>query len=261
MQYSEAGCINKSSEGAIGQGVIKLPDDKTFFQELRTWLKTNKFIRMNDDGSNSDLTRILADRGRENQERRKRLRHTLEDMLLRAECYALGQHLQLSTSSLTVRFDEICEYVLENTYTKLGYLKVLQQEPLRELNAVLTVDDIAQMGMALDGEEGNPQAVRDVEQYVSLRTGGDDRLLVSDIIDRFAARPYGWPDGEILLILGRLAASGRISFHTSGPSMPLNEVFDYPQQQPQASRNLGTEKTPGRRCHTQTGPQPVPRVV
>lgn len=227
VQYSEAGCINKSSEGATGQGVIKLPDDKVFFQELRTWLKTNKFIRMNDDGSNSDLTRILADRGRENQERRKRLRHTLEDMLLRAECYALGQHLQLSTSSLIVRFDEICEYVLENTYTKLGYLKVLQQEPLRELSAVLTVDDIAQMGMALDGEEGNPQAVRDVEQYISLRTGGDDRLLVSDIIDRFAARPYGWPDGEILLILGRLAATGRISFHTSGPSMPLNEVFDY----------------------------------
>jgi len=227
VQYSEAGCINKSSEGATGQGVIKLPDDKTFFQELRTWLKTNKFIRMNDDGSNSDLTRILADRGRENQERRKRLRHTLEDMLLRAECYALGQHLQLSTSSLTVRFDEICEYVLENTYTKLGFLKVLQQEPLRELNAVLTVDDIGQMGMALDGEEGNPQAVREVEQFVSLRTGGDDRLLVSDIIGRFAGRPYGWPDGEILLILGRLAASGRISFHTSGPSMPLNEVFDY----------------------------------
>ena len=95
-QLKEAGCINKSSEGVAGQAVIKLPDDNTFFQELRTWLKTNKFIRLNDDGTNSDLTRILADRGRENQERRKRLRHTLEDMLLRAECYALGQHLKLS---------------------------------------------------------------------------------------------------------------------------------------------------------------------
>ncbi|HBC35650.1 MAG TPA: BREX system P-loop protein BrxC, partial [Marinobacter adhaerens] len=198
-QLTEAGCINKSSEGVAGQAVIKLPDDKTFFQELRTWLKTNKFIRLNDDGTNSDLTRILADRGRENQERRKRLRHTLEDMLLRAECYALGQHLKLSTSSLAVRFDEACEYLLENTYTKLGFLKVLQQDPMRELSAVLTVDDIGQMGMALDGEEGNPQAVKEVEQYITLRAGSNDRLLVSDIIDRFAARPYGWPDGEILL--------------------------------------------------------------
>src|SRR5690554_620691 len=226
-QLTEAGCINKSSEGVAGQAVIKLPDDKTFFQELRTWLKTNKFIRLNDDGTNTDLTRILADRGRENQERRKRLRHTLEDMLLRAECYALGQHLKLSSSSLTVRFDEACEYLLENTYTKLGFLKVLQQDPMRELSAVLTVDDIGQMGMALDGEEGNPQAVKEVEQYITLRAGSNDRLLVSDIIDRFAARPYGWPDAEILLILGRLAASGRISFHTGGPSMPLSEVFEY----------------------------------
>ena len=226
-QLTEAGCINKSSEGIAGQVLIKLPDDKTFFQELRTWLKTNKFIRLNDDGSNSDLTRILADRGRENQERRKRLRHILEDMLLRAECHALGQHMQLSSTSLVVRFDEACEYLLENTYTKLGFLKVLQQDPMRELSAVLTIDDIGQTALALDGEEGNPQAVKEVEQYITLRTGKDERLLVSDIIDRFAARPCGWPDGEILLILGRLAASGRISFHSSGPSMPLNEVFEY----------------------------------
>ena len=226
-QLTEAGCINKSSEGIAGQVLIKLPDDKTFFQELRTWLKTNKFIRLNDDGSNSDLTRILADRGRENQERRKRLRHILEDMLLQAECHALGQHMQLSSTSLVMRFDEACEYLLENTYTKLGFLKVLQQDPMRELSAVLTIDDIGQTALALDGEEGNPQAVKEVEQYITLRTGKDERLLVSDIIDRFAARPCGWPDGEILLILGRLAASGRISFHSSGPSMPLNEVFEY----------------------------------
>lgn len=226
-QLTEAGCINKSTEGAAGQVVIKLPDDKAFFQELRTWLRTNKFIRLNDDGSNPDLSRILADRGRENQERRKRLLHTLENMLLLAECYALGQHLKLSTSSLVVRFDEACEYLLENTFTKLGLLKVLQDEPMRELKAVLSANDIGQLGMALDGEDGNHQAVKEVEQYITLRTGGNDRLLVSDIIDRFTVRPYGWPEGEILLNLGRLAAAGRISFHTSGPSMPLIEVFEY----------------------------------
>ena len=191
-QLKEAGCINKSSEGVAGQAVIKLPDDNTFFQELRTWLKTNKFIRLNDDGTNSDLTRILADRGRENQERRKRLRHTLEDMLLRAECYALGQHLKLSSTSLAIRFDEACEYLLENTYTKLGFLKVLQDDPMRELKAVLTVDDIGQMGMELDGEEGNPQAVKEVEQYITLRAGSNDRLL-DDM-----APPPGRPSSRLL---------------------------------------------------------------
>lgn len=224
-QYTEAGCINKSAE-RNGQGLIKLGDDKEFFNELRTWLKTNKFIRLNDDGSNADLTRILADRGRENQERRKRLRATLENRLLEADCYALGQHLQLGGSSLNARIDEICEYLLENTYTKLGFLENLQQDPMRELSAVLSVDDISQMGLSLDGEEGNPKAVKEVEQYINLRADSNERLLVSDIVTRFEARPYGWPVAEILLILGRLAAAGRISFNIDGGPLPLNEAFE-----------------------------------
>lgn len=224
--YNDAGCINKSSEAPAGMAVLKLPDDKDFFRELRTWLKTNKYIRLNDDGSQPELTRILSDRGRENQERKKRLRLTLDDMLLKAEIYALGQHLKPGSNNLQTKFDEVCQYVLENTYTKLGYIRVFQNDTERELHAVLHTDDIGQIGLTLNGEEGNPQAVKEIEQFISLSASGNDRLLVSDIVDRFNKRPFGWPDGEVLLILGRLAAAGRISFHSGGPSLPLPEVFD-----------------------------------
>jgi len=224
-QFTEAGCINKSADSE-GQVLIKLGDDKAFFAELRTWLKTNKFIRLNDDGSQADITRILADRGRENQERKKRLRARMEDMLLKAEVYALGQHLSLSTTNALTKLDEACRYLLENTYTKLSYIQVYQQDPWRELNAVLTVDDIGQMGLTLDGEEGNPKATKDVEQYVSLRASGTERILLSDIVDRFAKRPYGWPDPEILLIVGRLAASGRISFQLGGGTLPVKDALE-----------------------------------
>ena len=39
----------------------------------------------------------------------------VEEMLLDAESYALGQHLQLSSSSPTTKLDEACRYLLENT--------------------------------------------------------------------------------------------------------------------------------------------------
>lgn len=224
-QYSEAGCINRSSEGE-GQVLIKLGDDKQFFNELRIWLKTNKFIRLNDDGTQADITRILADRGRENQERKKRLRSRLEDMLLAGHAYALGQHLSLSASNVLTKLDEACRYLLENTYTKLGYIKVYQQDPWRELSAVLKVDDIGQMGLTLDGEEGNPKASHDVEQYIGLRATGTERILLSDVVDRFTKRPYGWSDAEILLIVGRLAAAGRISFQLGGGTLPVRDAFE-----------------------------------
>ena len=221
--YTEAFCIGKSAEGQV---LFKLADDKQFFNELRTWLKTNKFIRLNDDGTQSDITRILADRGRENQERKKRLRARLEDMLLDAQCYALGQHLQLSSSSLVTRLDEACRYLLENTYTKLSYLQRYQQDAWRELSAVLTVDDVGQLGLSLDGEQGNPKAVKEVEEYISLRATGTERILVSDLVDRFAKRPYGWPDAEILLLVGQIAAMGRISLQLNGGTLQLSEAFE-----------------------------------
>lgn len=225
--YSEAGCINKSNEAPAGMTVFKLPDSKDFFTELRTWLKTNKFIRLNDDGSQPELSKILAERGRENQERKKRLRLLLDELAERAEVYAQGQHLKLNSNNIVSKFDEACQYLLENTFTKLGYLRVLQQEPERELHTILHANDIGQLGLTLDGDEGNPQAIKEVEQFISLRASGNERLLVADIIERFSKRPYGWPDGEILLVLGRLAASSRISFHAAGPSIPLQNAFEF----------------------------------
>ncbi|UDY19654.1 hypothetical protein NLHDIDDJ_01296 [Acinetobacter baumannii] len=238
--YTEAFCIGKSAE-AEGQVLFKLADDKQFFNELRTWLKTNKFIRLNDDGTQSDISRILADRGRENQERKKRLRARVEEMLLDAESYALGQHLQLSSSSPTTKLDEACRYLLENTYTKLSYLQVYQQNAWRELNAVLSVDDMAQLGLSLNGEQSNPKAMQDVEQYISLRATGTERILVLDVVDRFVKRPYGWPDAEILLLVGQLAAMGRISLQLNGGTLQLKDAFE-PLQNSRRRRDVSIIK-------------------
>jgi len=232
--YSEAGCITRSGDDR-GKALIKLPDDKDFFTELRTWLRTNKFIRLNDDAGQPELSRILADRGRENQERKKRLRLKLEELMMRADVYALGQHLKPVTSNPANQFDEACQYLLENTYNKLTYLRVLQKDPMRELHAILHTDDITQLGLTLDGEEGNPQAVKEVDQFITLKTTGDSTLMITDIINQFTKRPYGWPDIEILLILARLAVAGRITFHTAGPSLHLPDVFELLQNSRQRS--------------------------
>ncbi len=224
-QYSNAGCISKSGEGE-GIALLKLPDDKDFFTELRIWLKTNKYIRLNDDRSQPDIDRILKNRGQENQERKKQLCASLEEMLAAADIYSLGQHLNITPANLEARFNEAYKYLLENTYTKLAYLKVLQKDPYRELSAVLTADDIAQLGLSLDGEGGNPQATKELDQFVTLKTSGTERTLVSDIVERFSKHPYGWPDAEILLIVGRLAAAGKISFQAGGGTLAVKDAYE-----------------------------------
>jgi hypothetical protein len=223
VQLSEAGCIHKSGDNG-GQVLIKLPDDKRFTDELRTLLKTDKFIRLNLSANDHSVERILADRGRENQERKKRLRVRLEEMLLEADVYALGQKLDLNRNQLNTRLDEACRYLLENTYNKLSQLTALSPEPMRELQAVLTADDLGIQNLNLDGEEGNPQAVKEVEQYIILH--GGEPVPLTPLIERFSNRPFGWPEGETLLILGRLHAAGRLTFHTAGPALSGKEAFE-----------------------------------
>lgn len=224
--YTDAKCITYSAEGA-GQVLFKLGDDLQFFNELRTSLRTEKYNKINNDGSQPDIAKILSERMRENNERKKRLRARLEQMLLEADCYVLGRLQQLKSTGVAARVDEACAYLLENTYTKLDYLQNYQENPLRELKAVLSSDDIAQIGMKLDGSQPNAKAMQEIEQYISLRATGTPRIYVYEILDHFMKLPFGWPENEILLILAQIAVSGRITFEQgTGTSMPNKDVFE-----------------------------------
>ncbi|MCK5893414.1 MAG: hypothetical protein KAG53_03155 [Endozoicomonadaceae bacterium] len=81
------------------------------------------------------------------------------------------------------------------------------------------------MGLSLDGEEGNPKATKELEQFIELK--GTERILLSDVVERFAKRPYGWADTEILLIVGRLAAAGRISLQFGGGTLAVRDTLEH----------------------------------
>ena len=58
-------------------------------------------------------------------------------MLAEADYYAAGQQLKLKATSPLAALNEALEYLVKNTFTKMGYLKVLCQEPLKEIQAIL----------------------------------------------------------------------------------------------------------------------------
>ena len=120
----------KSLSTLSGGSATVIPFVLQFFNELRTSLRTEKYNKINNDGSQPDIAKILSERMRENNERKKRLRARLEQMLLEADCYVLGRLQQLKSTGVAARVDEACAYLLENTYTKLDYLQNYQENPL-----------------------------------------------------------------------------------------------------------------------------------
>lgn len=236
QMYSEAWCIGKSADGN-GSALFKLPDDPKFFEETRTWLKTQEYIRRNSDESQPEVASILAERARENQQRKQRIAAALEQLLISSDAYACGQALGGQSNNIQTKVNDACQYLLENTFTKLSYLTVFAENTAREIAAVLSADDVGQVSMDMDEELGNPRATTELDQYISLRSGDNDRVLITDILDRFSKRPYGWPEGEILLIVARLASAGKISLQRGGGTLLPRDAIE-PLQNTRSRREI-----------------------
>src|SRR5207247_3995885 len=99
-------------------------------RELRTHLQTEKYVKHKNDGTLPESAkRILRGISEDNQERRARLVTLLGQMLATADYYGAGQPLKLKATTPLAALDEALEYLVQNTFTKMGYLKHLCQEP------------------------------------------------------------------------------------------------------------------------------------
>lgn len=225
-QLSDAKCILRSSE-AGGRALIRMAEGERLDIELTLYLQIEKYIESpKASTAAASLKRILLDRKDENRERRTRILAQLSNMLLAGDFYALGQKPQIKATNPAALLDELLNYLIANTYTKLSYLKVRQADPIAEIKAILAADDIGQQGLQLNGEEGNPLAIKEVRDYLKLKASAE-RILLSDVVDRFTGIPWGWkPDWEVVLLVARLFMASEIKLVCEGVDLDPKSAVD-----------------------------------
>lgn len=216
---TEPKCIGRSAEGA-GRAILRMANDARVDVELRTYVQIEKYIASpKNDAASPSLKRILLDRKDENRERKARILAQLADLISRGDFYALGQKLSFKPLGPAVILDEALNYLVSNTYSKLGYIKVRQADPAAEIREVLSADTNSQQKMALDGEDGNALAITEMRQYLTV-AAGTSRVLLSDVVDRFTGAPWGWrPELETVLLIARLFMAGEIKLVMEGSDL------------------------------------------
>lgn len=214
-----AKCILRSSEGN-GRAIVRLGEGDRLDVELALYQQIEKYIvSPKADQATPSLKRILADRKEENRERRQRLVHQLSTLIAEGEFFALGQSVTIKAASPVKVLDDLLNYLITNTYSKLPYLKVRQLDPQAEIKAVLTADNLSRPELVLDGEEGNALAVKEMRDYLHL-AASQTRVLLSDVVDRFAGIPWGWkPEWETVLLIARLFMAGEIKLMLEGSDL------------------------------------------
>jgi hypothetical protein len=228
--YTDQRCLLDSTQ-EDGQILVRLDDQESLGRELRAYLKTDKYLRTKDDGTLPASTkRIHRDLAEDNRQRRDRLTKLMAEMLSEAHYFVAGQSLPIKAASPQMALDAALDYLVKNTFTKMAYLRKVHDTPesaLREIQAVLRSNDIGQQTLAMQLEEGNTQAIEDVRGYIELCTRASRQIILHDLIEkRYALRPYGWPDLEVILLLARLLVVGEINLMMDGGLIPLDKAYE-----------------------------------
>ena len=209
--------------------LIRLPDHDTLGRELRIHIQTESYARTKSTGSLPETTkRILRDRVEDNRERRKRLVSLLKEMFREAAYFASGKKLELGGGDPKAILSEGLDYLIENSFSKMGYLETLQSDPKPEIQTVLRANDIEQMSLIADSAEFNPRAIADLREYIKLSKQRSKELNLYDLIeDRYKKRPYGWPDLEVVLLVARLAVLKEIELVVENSPLALEEAYEH----------------------------------
>jgi len=225
-QYADNKCILESA-AENGQVIIRLRDNETLGRELRTYAQTAKYLQTkSDSGLPESSKRILRDNAEDNRDRRGILTTLLGEMLVEADYFVAGEKPKKTASAPAACLDDALEYLVANTFNKMGYLKHLHPEPLREIQAVLRCSDVGQLTLDLNLEESNPQALEELRNYVGLAFG-KKQIVLSDMLEnRFSKRPYGWPPEQVLILLARLIVLGEISLMMDAAVIPIDKVYE-----------------------------------
>ena len=225
--FNSMKCVLYSGEHN-GRAVYILPDDagKTLQTEVQAHIQTEKYIRQKSDASvASSFKKILRDRQEENRDRRIRLTALLERLIQESTVYAMGHQITPKGQTARAGIDDVFAYIVKNLFIKFSYLTRLHSDPNKEIKAVLLATDISSPKLKMDLPTINGQAIREVQEYIHLLTDTNRRILLHELVEHFAAKPYGWPEWEIVLLVARIFMAGEISLLTDASPLEPKEAL------------------------------------
>ncbi|PIP38566.1 MAG: ATPase, partial [Desulfobacterales bacterium CG23_combo_of_CG06-09_8_20_14_all_51_8] len=217
---------NLYSANQTGNLILKIDDDKKLFDELRLYLKTNKYIQdKSDAAASAGLKQILRARADENRERKSRLIAMTDALLAKAECYALGKRLNIRGQTTAKAISDGLDYLVKNIFSKFHYLTSVSADPISEIKQILLSDDVAQHQLSLALKEKEPPDLKEVADHIKMKTAINHPVILEDVIRHFSKKPYGWGEFQVVILVAKLFMAGVISLIVEGAKVKPKEAF------------------------------------
>ena len=198
--------------------LVLLPNDSAFLDELMTYLKIEKFLRLNTSSQLTKYETIKEAKRVEMRERNANAKLYLTEGLKEATIYVNGDVAHLSAKEVTGRINEAIGRLVQTVYHKLSYIEVAMDEmAVRKMFKTSN-----QISLNLDkGTEPNAYALDDVLNYIKGNTDIHIKTSMKTIKDRFMSAPYGFVEDDIYWLIARLFRRGDLTFTVNGTIVTL----------------------------------------
>jgi hypothetical protein len=215
--YNDSKCQLDSIEKLI----IRVDAGEAFdrFQaELTACLQTEKYVKGRDlVGADDSAKRVIQSRLQDNSARRKQLATMAEELVLEARFYVHGQGFSPTMSTADKAVQEALDYLVENSFSKMGYLETLHDNPKLDVQALLRSDDLQTDLIQGSTSTANQRALEDLRQHLSVAGAVNQKVTVYSLVEeKYGQRPYAWPEWETLLLLAHLSVVREIEFVKGG---------------------------------------------
>lgn len=223
---------------------VNLPNDRAFIDEIRTQMKIEKYLNVSSASNIPKLEEIKALKRVEIREHQDRGKLFLEEALREAEFYLNGDKLKFKSKDFAFNAQESLKRLIEIVYHKLDYIDA----PMDRVDIEKLFKNRAGRNIELDDlETPNANAIREVMDYIKLRTMNHSKISLKEVKERFSKAPYGFLDSDIEWIISKLFLDGNISFTLYGETVSLlnetkEEIINYITKRQYVEKLLIEEK-------------------
>jgi len=193
-----------------GEMIIKLGGNEAYVEEMRDALQIEEYRKKkNITQLPENIQNILNNKQAEVRERRRRVRELLDDAVKDGAFFVNGDKMDIKGSSVKEKINSAFKQLVDNVYTKLGYVKEhLENE--RELITILASDNDQ---LTLDdsiGAKPNELAKREVYEFIDMQDQIQKQNRVKLVYERFQDKPFGWKQLDIAGLIAELLKEERI---------------------------------------------------
>lgn len=224
---------------------VDLPPDNSFIEEIKTSMQIEQYIQTSSTSKIPSIEKIKLLKKEEMWEYYDRGKLYLQEALKEAKFYVNGEKLDFNSgNNFSLNIQESLRRLIEIVYYKLDYIdKPVDYVEIRKLFKNRDSRDI-KLG---ETETPNANAVREVLDYIRLRTKNYNKISLKEIKDKFTRAPYGFIDVDVEWIIAKLFVDGNISFTLNGETVLLinedeEQIINYITKKQYAEKLLIEEK-------------------